>query len=72
MATDLAEALNQNPSLDVIQFVESQFGADGRPFLVLMNDGRVVNNAGVLSDALMRAARMRLEPAAGFRPPRTS
>ena len=61
VATDVAEALDTDASLDVVQFVRSQFGRTALPFLVLMNDGRVVDNAGVLSDPLMRAAQARLE-----------
>src|SRR6185503_17351172 len=45
VASDIAEALDQNAALDVDQFVRSQFGRTALPFLVLMNDGRVVDNA---------------------------
>lgn len=61
LATDVAEALDQDPALDVEQFVRIQFGRTAIPFLVLMNDGRVLDHAGVLSDALLRVARSRLE-----------
>src|SRR6185503_19346167 len=61
VAGDIAEALDHDAALDVVQFVRSQFGRTALPFLVLMNDGRVVDNPGVLSDALMRAAQARLE-----------
>jgi len=61
VAGDIAEALDHDAALDVVQFVRSQFGRTALPFLVLMNDGRVVDNARVLSDALMRMAQARLE-----------
>src|SRR5689334_4848654 len=60
LATDLAEALQHDPAVDLEQFVRSQFGRTALPFLVLMNDGRLVDNAGELSDVLTRAARSRL------------
>jgi signal transduction histidine kinase len=61
VATDVADALGQTPSLDVQQFVGSQFGRNALPFLVMMNDGRVADHAGVLSDDLKRAAQSRIE-----------
>ncbi len=61
LATDVGEALDQDPALDLEQFVRVQFGRTALPFLVLMNDGRVLDHAGVLSEALRRAARSRLE-----------
>src|SRR5258706_6418965 len=59
VATDVAEALDHEQDLDVVQFVRSQFERNALPFLVLMNDGRVANNARVLSDVLIRAAQAR-------------
>src|SRR5262245_22394136 len=61
IASDVAEALVQTPGVDVVQFVGSQFGRNALPFLVLMNDGRVADHAGVLSETLMGAAQARID-----------
>ncbi|HKT81180.1 MAG TPA: HAMP domain-containing sensor histidine kinase [Vicinamibacterales bacterium] len=65
VATDISEALEQNPSLDLEHFVGSQFGRSALPFIVMMNDGRIVDRSGGgrLSASLIETARMILNRA---------
>jgi len=66
MALELTEALEREPGLDVSDFVDSQFGNNALPFLILMADGREVKNGGPFSEELRPAAEARLRRGPDF------
>jgi signal transduction histidine kinase len=61
VAADISEALARDPAIDLDQFVRSQFGRNALPFVILMEDGRIVDRAGRLSNELVRLGRARID-----------
>jgi two-component system, OmpR family, sensor kinase len=71
VALDLANALGQNPQLDLAKYVHDQYAQYTHPFFVMMADGRFVTSGSKsFPEPLMRMAKMRLERAGADRPPR--
>jgi signal transduction histidine kinase len=62
VASDISNALESDPALDLERYVQEQFGRLNRPIVVVMRDGRVIRTRRYEpSPALIRAARARLE-----------
>ncbi len=71
VALDLANALQQNPQLDLAKYVHDQYAQYTHPFFVMMTDGRFVTSGSrSFPDALIRMAKARLDRPAAGRPPR--
>jgi two-component system OmpR family sensor kinase len=73
IAVDLSRALEQQPALDLAAYLREQYGRDAHPFFVVLADGTVVTNGSApVPEALVRAARQRLQAGidAPGRPPR--
>ncbi len=68
VAQDIALAIEREASLDVSKFVHEQFGKDSHPVLVMMSDGKVIENGGGFPDELVDEARRMLDrrPPPGF------
>jgi len=60
VAVDLADALEQEPALDVAAYVEDQYGRDAYPFFVMLTDGRVIAHGGPFPEPLFAQARVQL------------
>ena len=64
VALDLANALTQNPQVDLTKYVHDQYSQSTHPFFVMMTDGRYVTSGSQsFPDALVRMARARLRAA---------
>ena len=70
VAQDIAVAIERDPALDVGRFVNEQFGRDTHPVLVMMIDGKVIDNGGGFPDELVDEAQRMLDrrPPPGFVP----
>ena len=70
VALDIAVAIERDPALDVARFVHEQFGRDTHPVLVMMTDGKVIDNGGGFPDELVDEAQRMLDrrPPPGFDP----
>jgi signal transduction histidine kinase len=61
VALDLAGELELEPQTDLAQYIGQEYGRAAHPFFVMMADGRVLSNgSGLMSEALLAEARMRL------------
>src|SRR5262245_42477438 len=60
MTLEIAEAIEREPTLDIADFVHTQFSNNALPFLILMTDGREVQNGGPFSEELRPVAQARL------------
>lgn len=72
VASDLGDALEAEPALNLDQYVRDEYSHVFQPFLVLMRDGRTVSNrhedwAPSELQAALRADAERMGPAARFR-----
>ena len=54
-ASDVAGALDREPTLDLTAYVEEQYGHVFRPLFVVMRDGRLVSNHGTAVPAELEA-----------------
>lgn len=72
VASDIAAALAADPSVNLQQYVQEQFGNVFQTFLVVMDDGRTFANHDDVPEELeaMRADLMRPPPRRGFGPRR--
>ena len=71
VALDLANALQQNPQLDLAKYVHDQYAQYTHPFFVMMADGRFITSGSrSFPEPLIRMAKARLERPAAERPPR--
>ncbi len=62
VASDIGEALEQNPKLDVEAYVRGQFGNVLQPFVIRMRDGRLVlNRMPDVPEPLLAALRLQAE-----------
>jgi signal transduction histidine kinase len=62
VASDIAASLEGDPSIDVAQYVREQYGRDAYPLVVLLADGRVIQNSAVpVPEPLLAPARAMLE-----------
>jgi two-component system sensor histidine kinase BaeS len=68
VASDVAAAISDNPSLDLDAYVREQYGSVFQPFVVIMRDGRVVSNRGEIPVELQEATAV--EPLPPDRVPR--
>jgi signal transduction histidine kinase len=57
VASDVGDALAANPSLDLQQYIDEQYGHVFQSFLVVMRDGRVVANHDDVPDEYIETAR---------------
>src|SRR5688572_27798743 len=61
VAIELADELEQQPDLDLDEYVREQYGSAAHPFFVMMADGRILSNGGgPVPDLLLAEARARL------------
>lgn len=73
VASDISAALDTDPELNVDEYVQRQFGRVRQPFLVVLADGRLVQNREfALRRPLVRAARLALRRSMAFEPRRRS
>jgi signal transduction histidine kinase len=64
VAIDLAQALEQNPQLDLAQYVRDQYAQYNHPFFVMMADGRFITSGSrSFPEPLIQMAKARLERA---------
>src|SRR5258706_9274375 len=61
VAQDIAVAIERDPALDVARFVHEQFGRDTHPVLVMLTDGKVIDNGGGFPDELVDEAQRMLD-----------
>ncbi len=62
VAADVAQALENDPALDIERYVRQEFARDTQPFVVLLPDGRTINiGEPQMPDALLQDARARLD-----------
>lgn len=67
VASDISAALDTDPQLDIEEYVREQFGRVRQPFLVVLVDGRLVQNrAFALPPRLVRSARVALRHSRAF------
>ena len=59
IASDIRDALEADPSVDLGAHLAREYGAVAQPFVVVLLDGRVLSNRGV-PPGLLRATRVRL------------
>jgi len=69
IASDLSEALTRNPKLALETYVREQFAHVYMPFVVLMDDGRVVSNREGPPPGVGRGGRGRPRPPGRFAQP---
>jgi signal transduction histidine kinase len=55
VASDVAAALDADPSLDLTQYVRDQYAHVFQPFAVIMRDGRIISNRNEVPDELQAA-----------------
>jgi signal transduction histidine kinase len=60
VAVDVGAALERDPSLDVADYVRTEYGA-AQPFFVVMREGDPIEIGGPFADGLVRDARARLQ-----------
>src|SRR5262245_1455319 len=73
VASELAASLERDPNLDLTQYIRDQFGRDAYPFVVLLTDGRSIQNSAVpVPEPLLEPARemLRRRESDGGPPPR--
>jgi signal transduction histidine kinase len=61
VAVDVGQALENDPSLDVAQYIHDEYAADAQPFFVLLRDGRVIEVGGPFPAAILADARTRIQ-----------
>ena len=62
VAVEIAASLERDPSLDLAQYIREQYGRDAYPFVVLLTDGRVLQNIVVpVPEPLLGQARALLD-----------
>jgi signal transduction histidine kinase len=65
VAVEIAASLERDPALDLARYIREQYGRDTYPFVVLLADGRVLQNIVVpVPELLLRQARTLLDPRA--------
>jgi two-component system OmpR family sensor kinase len=69
VASDIGAALDDNPGLDLEQYVRQHYGNVFQAFVVLMRDGRTVSNHDDVPDAVRAELRLEAERRWAF-PPR--
>ena len=58
VAVEIAAALERDPALDLARYIREQYGRDTYPFVVLLADGRVLQNIVVpVPEPLLAQAR---------------
>jgi signal transduction histidine kinase len=55
VASDVAAAVSDNPSLDLQAYVREQYSQVFQPFVVMMRDGRIASNRGEVPEELQQA-----------------
>jgi two-component system OmpR family sensor kinase len=69
VALDLANALQQNPQIDLAKYVHDQYAQYTHPFFVMMADGRFITSGSrSFPEPLIRMAKARLERPVAERP----
>lgn len=61
IASDVADALTRDATLDIDRYVRDTFASDAQPFLVLLADGHVLEVGARFPDGLKSEARERVE-----------
>jgi signal transduction histidine kinase len=69
VASDIGAALDDNPGLDLAQYVREHYGNVFQAFVVLMRDGRTVSNHDDVPEAVRQELRLEAERRWAF-PPR--
>ena len=70
IATDVSQALEREPSLDIEQYVRDEFARDAQPFLVLLSSGTTLEIGARFPEAMKTEARARLDALRGIDPAR--
>jgi two-component system OmpR family sensor kinase len=58
VASDVAAAVYDNPTLDLDAYIREQYREVFQPFVVMMRDGRIVSNRGEIPEELREAVRL--------------
>jgi signal transduction histidine kinase len=62
VATDLANALDANPNVNLAQYVKDQYAQYAHPFFVMLTDGTLImSGSRTFPEPLLRAARARIQ-----------
>ena len=62
VATDLSNVLDANPNINLAQYVKDQYALYAHPFFVMLTDGTLITSGSrTFPEALLRAARARIQ-----------
>ncbi|MEQ1729117.1 MAG: HAMP domain-containing protein, partial [Vicinamibacterales bacterium] len=70
IASDVAQALEREPALNIEQYVRDEFARDAQPFLVLLTSGATLEIGARFPESMKTEARARLEALRGIDPAR--
>jgi len=70
IATDVSQALERDPSLNIEQYIRDEFARDAQPFLVLLSSGATLEIGARFPESMKTEARARLEALRSIDPAR--
>ncbi len=70
IASDVAQALEREPALDIEQYVRDEFARDAQPFLLLLTSGATLEIGARFPESMKTEARARLDAMRGIDPAR--
>ncbi len=70
VASDVSQALERDPTLNVEQYVRDEFARDAQPFMVLLSSGATLEIGARFPESMKSEARARLDALRGIDPAR--